>query len=57
LPALLAIVGFLFILVSRQNFQREIKYAIVVLILGLVVYLARAWRQQEWPFARISSSN
>ena len=52
LPALIAIGGFLFILISRKNFQREIKYAIVVLIVGLIVYSLRAWKRREWPFAR-----
>jgi len=50
LPALLAIAGFLFILVSRKNFEREIKYALVLLAAGLSVYLLRAWRLHEWPF-------
>jgi amino acid transporter len=52
LPALLAIAGFLFILIARKNFQREIKYAVVVLIVGLVIYFVRARRRREWPFDR-----
>src|SRR5271169_3898615 len=51
LPALLAIAGFTFILVERQNFLREIRYAGVILIVGLAIYLARSWRRREWPFA------
>jgi amino acid transporter len=51
-PALLAIAGFLFILIARKNFQREIKYAVVVLIVGLIIYFARARRRREWPFDR-----
>jgi amino acid transporter len=50
LPALLAIAGFLFILVSRNNFQRELKYALVILIAGLALYFARSWKRGEWPF-------
>jgi amino acid transporter len=50
LPALIAIVGFLFILIKRQNALREIRYAAVILLLGLIVYLLRAWRSREWPF-------
>jgi len=50
-PALLAIGGFLFILISRKNFEREIKYAVVLLAAGLVVYLLRAKKRHEWPFA------
>ena len=36
LPALLAIAGFAFILLARKNFLREIRYAVVILIAGLV---------------------
>ena len=50
LPALMAIAGFLFILLSRKNFQREIKYAVVILIVGLLVYFLRSWKRREWPF-------
>ena len=51
LPALLAIAGFIFILVARKNFLREIRYAVVILILGLAIYFVRSWRRGEWPFA------
>jgi len=50
LPALMAIAGFLFILLSRKNFLREIKYAVVILIVGLLVYFVRSWNRREWPF-------
>ena len=56
IPALLAIAGFLFILVSRKNFQREIKYAVVVLIVGLIIYFVRALVLREWPFVRSQPS-
>jgi amino acid transporter len=49
-PALLAIAGFLFILVARKNFLQEIRYAVVILVLGLAIYLVRSWRRGEWPF-------
>jgi len=51
LPALLAIAGFCYILLARKNFQREIKYALVILIAGLLVYFVRSWKRKEWPFA------
>ncbi len=50
-PALLAIAGFTFILLARKNFQREIRYAIAILIAGLAIYLIRSWKRREWPFA------
>jgi len=51
-PALLAIAGFVFILVNRPDFQRQVRYAMVILILGIVIYLVRAARRHEWPFGR-----
>ena len=49
-PALMAIAGFIFILVARKNFLREIRYAVAILILGLAIYLVRSWKRREWPF-------
>jgi len=49
-PALVAAASFMFILVSRKNFLREIRYAAVVLVAGIVIYAVRAWRRGEWPF-------
>jgi amino acid transporter len=50
-PVLIACFGFIFILVSRPHFLTEIRYAIVILIVGLVLYFVRAWQRTEWPFA------
>ena len=55
-PVLLAIAGFTFILVARKNFLREIRYAVVILVLGLAIYLVRSWRRREWPFAATAST-
>ena len=49
-PALIAAGSFVFILVSRTGFLREIRYAAVILIVGVVVFCVRAWRRREWPF-------
>jgi amino acid transporter len=56
LPALLAIAGFLFILFGRENWQKEVRYAVVILLAGLVIYMIRAWRGREWPFGMGSTS-
>jgi APA family basic amino acid/polyamine antiporter len=50
-PALLASLGFIYVLVSRTNSLKQINYAIVVLITGVLLYLIRSWRNHEWPFA------
>jgi len=50
LPALLASVGFIFILVSRTNSMLQIRYALVILASGTAIYLVRSWRNRQWPF-------
>ena len=50
-PALLATAGFLYVLVFRPNFEKELRYAALILGAGIVLYLLRAWRGREWPFA------
>ena len=52
LPALIAALGFSYILFIRVNALKEIRYAVVILFVGLAVYMVRAWRQREWPFGR-----
>jgi APA family basic amino acid/polyamine antiporter len=52
LPALLAIAGYLFVMISRPNFQKEIRYAALLIITGTIIYLIRSWRNGEWPFAQ-----
>jgi amino acid transporter len=56
LPALIACGGFLFILFNRVNALKEIRYAVVILLTGLAIYMARAWRSHEWPFGADVSS-
>jgi len=50
LPALMATVGFVYILFSRPYFGKEIRYATVLLVLGLIIYLVRSYFRREWPF-------
>jgi amino acid transporter len=50
MPALVAIAGFLYILFNRQNALKEVRYALVILLAGLAIYMIRAWRGREWPF-------
>jgi basic amino acid/polyamine antiporter, APA family len=50
IPALLATCGFVYILFSRPDFGKEIRYAVVLLIVGLIIYLVRARFRKEWPF-------
>jgi len=43
LPALVAIAGFLFVLISRPDFMKELRYAAVILMAGLLIFFVRAW--------------
>jgi amino acid transporter len=54
-PAIVAFVGFLFILVKRAGAWQQIGYALVILVAGLAIYLVRAWRKGEWPMAKSST--
>lgn len=49
-PAFIALTGFLYVLFMRQNFQKEVKYAAVLIVLGLIVYLVRSYKRGEFPF-------
>ena len=50
-PALLASVGFVYVLIERPDALKEVRYALVILVAGTVVYLIRAYRQRQWPFS------
>jgi len=52
LPAILACAGFLFILFKRDNWQKEMRYAVLILLTGVIIYMIRAWKHAEWPFAK-----
>lgn len=50
IPALLAIAGFLFVLLHGANLSKEIEFAAILLLTGLAIYLLRAFARREWPF-------
>ena len=50
IPALVALLGFLYVLFMRPGFQKEIKYALVLIALGLIIYFVRSYRRKEFPF-------
>jgi amino acid transporter len=53
LPAILAITGFAYILFARKDFLKEIRYAVVILIVGIFLYIFRARRNRDWPFRAV----
>src|SRR5207302_10926065 len=52
ISALLALGGFIYVLISRRNFLKEIRYAAVLIVVGLIIYFIRARMRGEWPFER-----
>jgi amino acid transporter len=52
LPPILAASGFLFVLFSRPNADRELRYGGVIAVSGCLLYLIRARATKEWPFAQ-----
>src|ERR1700693_5499392 len=50
LPALAAAAGFIFILFNRQDAMKEVRYAAVILLAGLTIYMVRAWRGKKRAF-------
>lgn len=51
LPPVVALTGFGFILVSRPHAGREFAYAVLVGATGTALYLIRARKRREWPWA------
>ena len=51
LPALLAVVGFLYVLRVRKEWMREVRYSLAIVAAGLLIFLIRSWRRKEWPFS------
>jgi amino acid transporter len=57
LPALIALAGFLYVLFMRDGFEKQVKYAAVLIVVGLAVYLVRSYKRGEFPFAKQIVSN
>jgi amino acid transporter len=53
LPPLVAMAGFVFILVNRRHALGELALAAGIGVSGTLIYLYRAWRLRQWPFLRV----
>jgi amino acid transporter len=51
MPPLVAIGGFVFILVNRSHALEGLAVAAAIAMSGTLIYLYRAWRKREWPFS------
>ncbi len=56
IPALLAIAGFLFVLLNRASLSKELEFAAVLLLTGLTIYMLRASARREWPCKQSNDS-
>jgi amino acid transporter len=54
LPPLVAITGFVFILVNRSHAVGGLAVASGIAIVGTAIYIVRARRLNQWPFLRPS---
>jgi APA family basic amino acid/polyamine antiporter len=51
LPPLVALGGFVFLLVNRSHALGGLALAVGIGVSGTLIYLYRAWRLGQWPFA------
>jgi amino acid transporter len=51
LPPLLAMAGFVFVLVNRSHAVQGLAVAVAIALSGTLIYLVRAKSLREWPFA------
>ena len=49
-PAVLAILGFGYVVINRPEAVKQVRLAAIILITGLVLYFVRAWWNRDWPF-------
>lgn len=54
-PAVLAGLGFVFVLLKRPGFMKEIRYGLAIVVVGLIIFAIRSWRRKEWPFSGLSA--
>lgn len=56
-PALIALIGFLYVMLMRDGFQKQIIYASVLVVIGLIIYFVRSYFRKEFPFGNGSGDN
>jgi amino acid transporter len=50
IPAFAALAGFLYVMFMRDGFQTQVEYALALIGLGVIIYLARSYKRKEFPF-------
>ena len=54
IPAVVALIGFLYVLFMREGFLNQVKYAVALIAAGLLIYLLRSYKRREFPFTPVS---
>jgi amino acid transporter len=49
-PAIIALIGFLYVMFMRKGFLTQVRYAAVLIVAGVIIYLVRSYRRREFPF-------
>jgi basic amino acid/polyamine antiporter, APA family len=55
-PAILAGLGFIYILFTRPSWK-EVRFGAAIALLGIIIFVIRAWRRKAWPFSGASAHN
>ncbi|HZQ70191.1 MAG TPA: APC family permease [Terriglobales bacterium] len=55
-PALAACLGFIYVLFARTNSLQQIRYGVVILLSGILIYMIRSWKNGEWPFGQTTAA-
>jgi hypothetical protein len=50
IPAVGALIGFLYVMFMRKGFLVQVKYAAVLIVTGVIIYLVRSYKRKEFPF-------
>ena len=50
IPAVCALIGFLYVMFMRKGFLVQVKYAAVLIVTGVIIYLVRSYKRKEFPF-------
>jgi APA family basic amino acid/polyamine antiporter len=53
-PAILALIGFVYVLIERPKSGASIISAIVVIVVGVIIFLIRASQLKQWPFGDVA---
>jgi amino acid transporter len=56
IPAVLAMLGFIYILYARPTLK-EIRFGAVIAVIGLIIFIVRSWTRKEWPFSGLPAHN